>query len=128
MKDGIQPVKVRLTLVLSQDLYHLVVEDRAAAGFEMVGGSYQTGDPRDEYRLANPIEYGWRHWFFSEPTISGQTIRWNAEFLPAGVYELVYYLMPRQPGVFTALPANAYAYYQPEVAGSSASYLISIVE
>ncbi len=123
-------MEVRLTLILPEDRYYLVVEDWVPAGFELVdssGFANITATP-DAYHPAEPIAAGWRQWFFNTPTISGQNVRWTSEYLPAGVYELVYYMMPQQVGAYTALPAQAYQYYKPEVAGSSAGSVISILE
>ena len=100
------------------------------AGFVLVDGrpfAPSTAAP-DVYSAVNPTEGGWRQWYFSSPMIADQNVRWISEYLPAGVYELVYYIMPQQVGAYTALPAHAYQYYLPDVAGSSASSVITIME
>ena len=130
LQANLLPVEVHLTLILPEDRYYVVVEDRAPAGFSLIDGSTftQITTTPDAYDAGNPMAAGWRQWYFSAPSLSGQNIRWISEYLPAGVYELVYYIMPQQIGAFTALPAHAYQYYQPGVAGSSASSEISVME
>jgi alpha-2-macroglobulin len=128
LKANTMPVEVRLTLILPQDRYYVVVEDRAPAGFFLVDGSSFGQSLSAENDVGSPMDAGWRQWYFSSPKLTDQSVRWISEYLPAGVYELVYYIMPQQVGAYTALPAHIYQYYQPEVAGSSASSEISIME
>lgn len=56
------------------------------------------------------------------------SLMWTSDFLPAGTYQLVYYLTPVQPGEYQVLPARAWAYHFPEVQGQSAGAVFTIGE
>jgi hypothetical protein len=70
-----------------------------------------------EYLPQNPFSEGWNSWIFGSPVIYSDRAWWIAEEVPAGTYELVYYLQPLFEGEFRALPAHAYQYYFPDVEG-----------
>lgn len=123
-------ILVKLTLTLSESMYYLVVEDFIPAGSEIIHRGLKTGrqgttgatlyDPRDPFAGG----YGW--WYFNNPQLYDDHIRWMAEFIPAGTYELVYHIVPTQPGEYRVLPAQAYEYYFPEVEGKSAGQIFTI--
>jgi alpha-2-macroglobulin len=130
------PLTVRLTIVVPQEAYYVVVEDYIPAGSEILDRSLKTSqlgypgyeepsiEPR--YDPADPFAEGWGWWLFSQPTIFDSHIAWSADYLPPGTYELVYTLTPLQAGEFRLLPARAYQFYFPEVQGSSAGGVFTI--
>lgn len=124
------PVLVKLTLTLSQAAYYLVVEDWIPAGTEIINLKLKTSQLIDESILSSgpfdPFAYGYGWWYFNDPQIYDDHIRWMAEYLPAGTYELTYRILPYQPGEFRVLPAHAYAYYFPEFEGSSSGQVFKI--
>jgi len=135
-----QPLLVRLTLTVSEDMYYVVVEDVFPAGAEALNPRLKTtqqnftpenlppagGQTAGPYNLANPFEEGWGWWLFQDPQVSDDRIRWVADYLPAGVYELTYRLSPFLAGEFRLIPARAYQYYFPEVEAASAGGLLII--
>jgi uncharacterized protein YfaS (alpha-2-macroglobulin family) len=127
-----QNVPVRLTLVLPNDVYYLVVEDYIPAGAEILDISLKTSQQYGEiettplYDAHDPFAAGWGWWLFSSPRIYDDHIAWAADYLPAGTYELIYTLVPLQAGQYRVLPAHAWQFYFPEVEGTSAGTVIDI--
>ncbi|WP_322507897.1 Ig-like domain-containing protein [Anaerolinea sp.] len=122
---------VRLTVTVPQDLYNVVVEDTFPAGTEALNPRLKTSQvtPNPEspiYDLQSPLREGWGWWWFNQPRISDQTIRWFASYLPAGTYTLIYRLIPTFGGEFQVIPARAYSVYFPEIEGRSSGSLLVI--
>ena len=127
---------VRLTLVVPEDAYHVLVEDFIPAGSEILDRSLKTsqaGNPafidqesKPLYNPANPYSAGWGWWFFNNPAIYDNHIAWTASYLPAGTYELTYTLTLLQPGEFRILPARAVQLYFPDIQGNSAGTIFHI--
>jgi uncharacterized protein YfaS (alpha-2-macroglobulin family) len=69
---------------------------------------------------------GWGWWYFDEPRIFTDHIRWVGAYVPAGTYVLTYRLLPLQAGEFRVLPARAYAYYFPDVQGRTGGSVFKI--
>jgi uncharacterized protein YfaS (alpha-2-macroglobulin family) len=121
-------------------MYYVVVEDRIPAGAEVLNPRLKTSQqyvtpveepvegetPPSPYDLANPFETGWGWWFFQDPQVYSDRIRWVVEYLPAGTYELTYRLTPFLAGEFHVIPARAWQYYFPEVEGTSAGQVLTI--
>jgi uncharacterized protein YfaS (alpha-2-macroglobulin family) len=127
-----QYVTVRLTLTLPVDMYYVVVEDTVPAGMEIINPNLNTSqqnfDPlSDPATQFNSPYGGWGWWLFQRAVISDQGARWMADFLPAGTYEITYRLSPSVAGEFRAIPARAYQYFFPEVEGSSAGGVYTVI-
>jgi uncharacterized protein YfaS (alpha-2-macroglobulin family) len=126
-------VTVRLTLILPNDAYYLLLEDSIPGGAEILDTSLKTsqqgveGEPLPLYDPARPFESGWGWWYFHPAQIFDNHIAWAADFLPAGTYELTYTLVMLQPGQYGVLPARAWQFYFPEVQGSSAGAVFEII-
>ena len=126
-------VLVRLSLTLPNDVSHLVVEDFIPAGAEILDSSLKTSQEilteptvEEEYDPRNPFAKGWGWWYFHSPKVYDTHVRWTAENVPAGTYQLVYRLVILQPGEYRLIPARAYNYYFPEVQGTSAGSIFTI--
>ena len=127
-------VKVRLALTLKNPAYYLLVEDYLPAGAEILNTGLKTSQqallPEDEtlplYDPEHPFEQGWGWWLFSAPRIFDDHIAWAVDYLPAGTYELTYYLSDLQPGEYRVLPARAWQFYFPDVQGNSSGELFAI--
>jgi alpha-2-macroglobulin len=120
---------VRLTLVVPQDAYNLVVEDYIPAGAEILDTSLkssQQGTPQPQYDPAQPFSAGWGWWLFQPPQIYDDHIAWAASYLPAGTYALTYNIVMLQAGQYRVLPAHAMLFYFPEVQGNSAGTVFEI--
>jgi len=118
-------VTVRLTLVLPNDAYYMMVEDFIPAGTEILDTSLKTSrqgaeelENNDSVLLSSVDEWVW--WNFHQPMIYADHITWVADYLPAGTYELTYTLVLLQAGEYLVLPAHAWQLYFPEVQGNSA--------
>ena len=125
------PVYVDLKITIPQDMVYVEVKDFIPAGSEIVNTVLQTsqmgtGQPDLLYELENPYQQGWGWWNFRDPQISDDSIRWVAEYLPAGTYVLRYRLLPLQAGEYQVLPAQAKMIYFPEIQGTSAGTIFSI--
>jgi alpha-2-macroglobulin len=113
----------KVTLILPNDAYYVIVEDHIPAGSELIDmglksstrgeGSAAYYDPR------NPLSDGWGWWYFHPPDIYAERIVWATDYLPAGTYQLVYAVHLLQPGDFQVLPARAWQMYFPDVQGNS---------
>jgi uncharacterized protein YfaS (alpha-2-macroglobulin family) len=127
-------LKVRLTLTLQNDAYYLMVEDYLPAGSEIVNTRLKTSQqippsdlqPAPLYDPSHPFLDGWGWWLFNPPQVYDDHIAWSADYLPAGTYELTYYVNILQPGEYRVLPARAWQFYFPEVQGNSAGTVFAI--
>lgn len=128
-----QPLLVRLTLNVPEEMYNVIVEDYAPAGVEILDPRLKTTSQSDLltgqamlYSPENPFEEGWGWWLFQNPQVYSGRIRWVVAYLPAGTYQLTYRITPFLAGEFRLIPAHAYQYYFPEVEGSSAGGILTI--
>ncbi len=124
-------VQARLSITVAQDLTYLVVEDYLPAGAEIVNTTLQTTRQAAESEQIgvvdqNRLDRGWGWWYFGEPRIFSDHIRWVGAYVPAGTYILTYRLMPLQAGEFRVLPARAYAYYFPDIQGRTGGMVFKI--
>jgi alpha-2-macroglobulin len=131
---------VRLTITVPHDMYSVVIEDRVPSGVEILNPSLKTAQqnfvPSDQpaegenttptYSVEDPFGQGWGWWLFQGPQISADRIRWVANYLPAGTYELTYRVTPFLMGEFQLIPAHAYEYYFPDVEGFSGGGILII--
>jgi len=128
-----QPVVVRMTVVVPNDLYQVVVDDYLPAGAEIIDRSLKTSQQGEsapsgfDYNPYDPLGSGWGWWWFNTPKVYDDHIQWVAEYLPSGTYTLTYEFMPAHVGEFQVIPAHAYMKYFPEVEGLSAGEVFSIV-
>jgi hypothetical protein len=84
-------------------------------------------EPTPLYDSRSPLAGGWGWWLFHGPQIYDDRIAWSADYLPAGTYELTYYLVLVQPGEYRVLPARAWETYFPEVQGQSTGTIFSVI-
>lgn len=131
LDDPDQLITVSLTVIISHDMYNLMIEDFIPAGTEIVNQEFLTSQTVYEetvsfYNPYEPFSTGWGWWFFNEPQIYDDHLLWTADYLPAGTYTLTYQLLPYQRGVFQVLPTHAWQYFYPEVQGTSEGDLLTI--
>lgn len=130
-----QVIMVRLTVTVPRPMYYLMLEDTIPAGFEIVNTNLKTtqrfdgsGKPNTPaVNPRNPFGEGWNWWVFGEPQIRDESMRWMGSFVPAGTYEVTYRLTPLQVGEYRAIPAHVYQNYFPEVQGTSAGAVFTIL-
>ncbi len=138
-----QQVLARVTLIVPQDAYFVLLEDYIPAGSELLDTSLQTSQlgspdlvegettdamlqPEASLDAQDPFSAGWGWWVFNSPLIYDDHIAWSADYLEAGTYVLEYVFTALQPGEFRVLPAGARQMYFPEVQGSSAGMIFTI--
>ncbi len=131
-------IKVQVTVTLPNDAYYLMVQDNIPAGAEILDSSLKTSQQGEQsqsveqqskglqYDISNPFDGGWGWWYFNPAQIYSDHILWNADYLPAGTYELTYTIVPSLPGQYHVLPAHAWQAYFPEVQGTSAGSVFEI--
>jgi uncharacterized protein YfaS (alpha-2-macroglobulin family) len=142
-------VKVRLSLVVPETSFYLMVEDPLPAGLEAVNGSLNTTS--DSERPPNPqgtyggdettpggplgddvggavakrggyVDYfpWWRYWGpFQRVEVRDDRVALFAQSVGPGTYVYEYYARATTPGTFMAQPANAKLLYFPDVFGRS---------
>ncbi len=137
-------VKVRLSLVVPETSYYLMVEDPLPAGLEAVNGSLNT--TADSERPPNPqgtvggedngstgVAPGsvrgdivesyfpwWRYWgVFSRVEVRDDRVALFADSVAPGTYSYEYYARATTPGTYMAQPAQAKLLYFPDVFGRS---------
>lgn len=131
-------VEVRVVLTLPTEMSSLVVEDFIPAGMEVSDPSLKISKaermpaywdlpaPEDEYDPRNPFAEGWGWWYFGQPNIYDDHLRWVGRQVPAGTYVLTYRIQAVRPGEYRVLPARAYEYYFPDVRGNSAGQVFTV--
>src|SRR5690606_3591212 len=109
------------TLVESSDdnLQYFILEDMLPSGFEVVKDENQfTIEGENNYdNFPRPLSYTWR-WFYADREYRDE----KTAFFVTNVYpqmEFSYIIKAQMPGKFTAMPAQGYLMYFPEVSGSS---------
>lgn len=124
-----QDIRVRLTIVAPNDLYHVLVEDPIPAGTEPIDTSLLTtsvvGQP-PELSPADPLYYGWGWWWFSNTDLRDEKVVLFAEYLPKGTYEYTYTLHASLPGQYRVIPPVAQEFYFPEVNGRGDGMVFTI--
>ncbi|RCK72373.1 MAG: hypothetical protein ANABAC_2040 [Anaerolineae bacterium] len=128
-------IEVRLNITVEKDAYYVMVKDFIPAGSEILDTrllSTQLGLSEEELAEkeidpTQPFKEGWGWQWFNQPLIYDDHLIWSAEYLPAGSYELRYILTLYQPGEYHLRPAEAWELYFPEVQGSSAGGMFTIL-
>ena len=107
-----QPVVVRMTVVVPNDLYQVVVDDYLPAGAEIIDRSLKTSQQGEstpsgfDYNPYDPMGGGWGWWWFNSPKVYDDHIQWVAEYLPSGTYTLTYEFMPAHVGEFQVISGS----------------------
>jgi len=73
-----------------------------------------------------PFSAGWGWWLFNQPRVYSDHILWNADYLPAGTYQLTYTIVPSLAGAYRVLPAHAWLANFPEVQGTTSGAIFEI--
>jgi len=133
LKAGIMAplIRAELTLVVPGDMYNVIIEDFIPSGSEIFDPSLLTSQQSEQgfeitYEDTEVNRWGW--WYFNSPNIYDDHIQWSTDYLPAGTYKLSYYFLPFQEGQFQVIPAHAWQFYFPEVEGTSAGNIFSIIK
>ncbi|GAF94784.1 unnamed protein product, partial [marine sediment metagenome] len=110
-------VTARLTLVVPETTYYVMVEDYIPAGAEILDISLKTSQlgSLGDNNVNQAFSDGWGWWYFGEPQVYDDHIAWSVDMLPPGTYELTYTLAVLNPGEYRVLPARVWQFYFPEV-------------
>jgi uncharacterized protein YfaS (alpha-2-macroglobulin family) len=124
--------KAKMTLVVPDDRYYVMVEDYLPAGLEGIDFSLNTSqqglqngggmyEGKGEWMYSNM-------WYFNHSEVRDDRVMYFADSLPKGVYEIEYYVRATTPGTFHDLPSLAQELYFPEVFGRSKGALVQVKE
>ena len=134
-------VRVQVTIVAPHDRLFVLVEDYLPAGLEPINPNLRIvapeltqqleADRRDTRQGAAPKDYApWYAWYYSpwrHVDIRDDRLVLQADRLPRGVHEYVYYARATTPGDFIVPPARVEESYFPEVFGRSDSGRFSVL-
>jgi hypothetical protein len=126
-------VKVRLTIVVPQTSYYVLVTDPLPAGMEGVNGSLKTTSfterPRNPWgtRQTDEAEYRYYYWgpFDNVEMRDDRTVLF-ASYMSPGTYVYEYFARATTPGSYMTLPARAEMMYFPDVFGHSDGGLFTV--
>ena len=112
-----------LTVSAPRDLSFVVVEDPTAAGLEPVNERLNTAthDAQPDYSEANWQLYRWQEYGYNHKEIRPGRVSFFVTELPIGLSQFEYLARATHAGTFTAMPAEAWAMYEPELWGRSGS-------
>jgi|GEM_PF-655556 len=128
-------LKGKMTIIVPEDRYYVMVEDYLPAGLEGVDFSLNTTQmgllsTSDDLRTSDVIYgkgyYDYSPWAFNYSEVRDDRMMFFADFLPKGVYELEYFVRATTPGTYHDLPALAQELYFPEVFGRSEGKLFEV--
>jgi hypothetical protein len=126
-------ITVRLSMYLPEDVYYFTLEDTIPAGTEVVNPSLLTteqnlGDPTLERLQRDDPFWYWGWWYFDRTELRDQGTTLDADYLPHGSYVFTYQVRATSPGVFQVLPAQGYAFYQPDIFGRTNGTTFRIID
>ena len=135
-------VRVKLTVIAPADRNYVVIEDLLPAGLEAVDTRLKNVDPALKEKLeaeriqASQQKLGgymapWFRWYYSpwqQADLRDDRAVLQADRLPKGVYEYIYYARATTPGSFFVAPAHAEETYFPEVFGRSDSGTFTVTQ
>ncbi len=120
-------VHVKVSIVVPNDLYYVIVEDPLPAGCEAVDYGLKTTSvvgERPQLRNLTAEEewhwyryYGWGWWWWSHTEIRDEKVALFASYLPRGTYEYTYLMRASVPGEYLVLPTTAAEMYFPDISG-----------
>jgi len=120
-------VRVRLTVVASSALHHVIIDDPLPAGLEAIDTSLSgTVAVPTVYTIRNFDETGWGWWYFDHQEVRDEKVVLSAAYLPVGTYVYTYLARAGFAGSFNVIPATAAEFYFPDVSGRSAGSIFIV--
>ena len=114
-------VKVRLTVVVPDDLHYIVINDPLPAGLEAIDASITTDTAvPTKYTVQDYNERGYGWWYFDHTELRNEKVVLSADYLPAGTYVYTYLARASTAGTFNVIPTTASEFYFPDVGGRGA--------
>ncbi len=129
-----ETIKAKITVLVPEDRYYVMVEDYLPAGLEGVDFNLLTSqqDLLNTINNENPQNAGYYGDFFINPfnysEIRDDRMMYFADYLPKGVYEIEFFVRATTPGVYHDLPVLAQELYFPEVFGRSEGKMFEVTE
>jgi uncharacterized protein YfaS (alpha-2-macroglobulin family) len=116
-----QLVKVRLTVVVPDDLHYIVINDPLPAGLEAIDASIATDTAVPaKYTMQDYDQRGYGWWYFTHTELRDEKVVLSADYLPAGTYVYTYLARASTAGTFSVIPPTATEFYFPDVGGRGA--------
>ncbi len=119
----------KTTIVVPEARYYVMIEDFLPAGLEGIDFTLETSERglQDEV-VCDDWDCWSDSWRFVHNEVRDDRVMYFADYLPAGVYEIDYFVRATSPGVFADLPVLAQETYFPEVFGRNEGKLLVINE
>lgn len=124
-----QDLLVRVSLVVPNNQYYVIVEDPFPAGAEPIDSSLRTSPlnaPSPDLVPVDTLQKGLGWWLFTRSELRDDRLVLFADYLPAGTYQYDYLLHATFAGEYRVLPTAAWAAYFPEVYGQAAGMVYTI--
>lgn len=109
---------VRLTVVAPEERHFVAIEDILPAGLESVNESLKNVTTLSA-KAPKSKNTGSYFYYFNHKEYHDDRTTLFADYLPAGVYEVLYRVRATVPGLYHYPPASAYQMYTPDVSGHS---------
>jgi len=122
-----QLVKVQLSVVMPDDGFYIMVEDRLPGGLEALNEGLNTTSHESSayqycygYECYDPV-YHWQEYGYNNKEVRGDRVSFFITQLSAGQHTFTYYARATRTGTFVAMPVEVSAMYDLTVWGRSAS-------
>jgi uncharacterized protein YfaS (alpha-2-macroglobulin family) len=119
-----QLVRVRLTVVTSEDASYVLVEDHLPGGLEALNEGLNTSSRQGE--AYQEPEYRWRDHGYNYKEVRGDRVTFFITELEGGTHTYNYFARATHAGSFVAMPVEAHAMYDLATWGRSASARLTI--
>ena len=137
-------VRVKVTVVTTQQRNYVLVRDYLPAGLEPIDTELDSTDPaliaqleHDRLQLVDDGGYvpqywaPWYRWYYSpwkQVDLRDDRVELRTDTLPAGVHEYIYYARATAPGTFFVAPPHAEEGLFPEVFGRGDSGRFTVAD
>ena len=119
-------VQVTLSVVVPEDMYFVILEDKLPGGLEALNESLNTAShPTSPYESP---DFRWEQLGYNNKEVWGDRVSFFVTDLPRGSYTFSYLARATHRGAFQAAPAELWAMYDPSGWGRSASDMLSVVD
>ncbi|MCC6643481.1 hypothetical protein IT411_01920, partial [Candidatus Peregrinibacteria bacterium] len=118
-----------ITVVVPKDRYYVMIEDFLPAGLEGIDFNLKTSEQNlQDEGSGECYDFCYGYWYFNHNEVRDDRIMYFADYLPAGVYEIDYYVRATSVGQFADLPTVAQETYFPEVFGRTEGKQFKVIE
>jgi uncharacterized protein YfaS (alpha-2-macroglobulin family) len=114
-------VRVRIRVRVPRPIYFVLIEDRPVAGLEPLNERLNTTSRVTDWDYGYESRGGWAKLGYNYKEIRDGRVTFFVSHLDGGDVSFDYLARVTHSGAFTALPVEAWAMYEPEMWGRSAS-------